>query len=419
MVQEVKDAIQVLKHIKSLKGDYKGYAEHANSRDIHIIGRCCYNLLKDNIPLYASQKKKIKIFLKPIEKEMNIIGNKKASVKTKREILSDPQFGDCIFTLLAAAILPALVSALAREKPNGIDEAGSSGSGVCEKVGKHKEVECKICLKTMTSNNLKRHMKTHENKPCSIDVITEDDPTIDVVSLKNNIKEGVKEYKRKLEYGREIKKILHKLNAPTACLDKDNKEALEFFEKHGQEKEIEAVEWRPWQMDILDYVNDPTNRGIIWIVGEKGNEGKTFFSHKIEEQYGVLRVFQMELDESARDILHIMKKYVYIETDIFLFDIPRSMCLSREHYELFDSIKYGSATAMNYKTVNMRFTTPNVVMVFSPHEPDRENLSGDKWTILKISEDLTGLTDITNLVKNNNKKIENESDDKVTTKTYN
>ena len=172
-------------------------------------------------------------------------------------------------------------------------------------------------------------------------------------------------------------------------------------------------------MDILEYVNDPTNRGIIWIVGEKGNEGKTFFSHKIEEQYGVLRVFQMELDESARDILYIMKKYVYIETDIFLFDIPRSMCLSREHYELFDSIKYGSATAMNNKTVNMRFTTPNVVMVFSPHEPDREKLSGDKWTILKISEDLTGLTDITNLVKNNNKKIENESDDKVTTKTYN
>ena len=75
--------------------------------------------------------------------------------------------------MLAGAILPALVSALAREKPNGIDEAGSSGSGVCKKVGKPKEVECKICLKTMTSNNLKRHMKTHDNKPCSIDVITE------------------------------------------------------------------------------------------------------------------------------------------------------------------------------------------------------------------------------------------------------
>ena len=123
MVRKVEDAIQVLKHIKSLKGDYKGYAEHANSRDIHIIGRCCYNLLKDNIPLYASQKKKIKIFLKPIEKEMNIIGNKKASVKTKREILSNPQIGPGILIVLTKAILPALVSALAREKPNGIDKS--------------------------------------------------------------------------------------------------------------------------------------------------------------------------------------------------------------------------------------------------------------------------------------------------------
>ena len=46
-------------------------------------------------------------------------------------------------------------------------------------------------------------------------------------------------------------------------------------------------------MDILEYVNDPTQRGIIWIFGEKGIEDKTFFNHKIEEQYGVLRVFQI------------------------------------------------------------------------------------------------------------------------------
>ena len=45
--------------------------------------------------------------------------------------------------------------------------------------------------------------------------------------------------------------------------------ALKFFEKHRQEKETEAVEWRPWQIDILKYVNDPTQ--IIWVVGEKEN----------------------------------------------------------------------------------------------------------------------------------------------------
>ena len=121
---------------------------------------------------------------------MNIIGNKKASVKTKREILSDPQFGDGIFTLLAAAILPALVSALAREKPNGIDEAGSSGSGVCEKVGKHKQVECKICLKTMRGDNLVRHMKTHEKKTNGIDEVNEKieyNSNVNVTALENSM----------------------------------------------------------------------------------------------------------------------------------------------------------------------------------------------------------------------------------------
>ena len=48
------------------------------------------------------------------------------------------------------------------KKWNGVEEAGSSRSGECDKVGKHKQVECKICLKTMRSDTLKRHMKTHE-----------------------------------------------------------------------------------------------------------------------------------------------------------------------------------------------------------------------------------------------------------------
>ena len=111
---QVKDAIQVLRYIKSLKGDYRGFAQHMNSKDIHIISSCCFNLLEDNIPLPHAKKEQIKIFLRPIKKEINIISNKRGSVKKKREILSDPQIGNGIFTLLATTILPALVSALVK-----------------------------------------------------------------------------------------------------------------------------------------------------------------------------------------------------------------------------------------------------------------------------------------------------------------
>ena len=114
MVQEVKDSIQVLKYIKSLKGDYRGFVQHTNSKDIHIISSCCFNLLEDNIPLTHAKKEQIKIFLIPIKKEINIISNKRGSVKSKREILSDPQIGNGIFTFLATKILPALISALVK-----------------------------------------------------------------------------------------------------------------------------------------------------------------------------------------------------------------------------------------------------------------------------------------------------------------
>ena len=51
---------------------------------------------------------------KPIQKETDTQSNKRKSVKTKREILSDPQIGKGIFTLLASTILPALISALVK-----------------------------------------------------------------------------------------------------------------------------------------------------------------------------------------------------------------------------------------------------------------------------------------------------------------
>ena len=114
MAHAIEDAIQVLKHIRSLKGDYQGFAEHANSRDIHTISRCCFNLIEDNIPLPPNKKKSIKIIFSPIKKEIISLTNSRASIKKKREILADPQVGKGIFTVLASTVLPALISAFVK-----------------------------------------------------------------------------------------------------------------------------------------------------------------------------------------------------------------------------------------------------------------------------------------------------------------
>ena len=138
-------------------------------------------------------------------------------------------------------------------------------------------------------------------------------------------------------------------------------------------------------------MDKPCNRKIIWEVDVVGNEGKSFFQRNICEEFG----------ENARN------------TDIFLFNVYRAQYLHTEQYEILEKIKDGCATSLEYNGRIENFKTPNVLIVFANRKPNIEKLSEDRWIILKISKDLSGLTDITNLVKNKKKKIENESDDKV------
>ena len=59
-----------------------------------------------------------------------------------------------------------------------------------------------------------------------------------MVALKNNIVEDINEYQRKLELGREVKRIVNELNEPEVGLRREFVEALEIFSKHEYE------EWR-------------------------------------------------------------------------------------------------------------------------------------------------------------------------------
>ena len=114
MANNMNEVVQLLKYIKSLKGDYHRFAQHTNSHDIDTISICCLNLLQDNIPLPISKRKSIKLLLSPIEKDIMTISNRKALIKKRREILGNPQAGSGISTLLAGTILPAIISAFVK-----------------------------------------------------------------------------------------------------------------------------------------------------------------------------------------------------------------------------------------------------------------------------------------------------------------
>ena len=237
-------------------------------------------------------------------------------------------------------------------------------------------------------------MKRNDHKPYQKEVCEkiEYQSTVDKVALENEVISEWNEFMRKLELGRGINEIVLKLNTPTAGLSAEHREALELFRKHGQDK---PVEWRAWQKELLKYINNPTDRRIIWVVGGEGNEGKTFFIKKIEEKYGRQRVCRIRLWLPTWYIFEDRVGDVDVAEDIFLFDIKKGICMERINYTLLENIVDGEANVVREGNVKIVvFTRPNVIMVFSHEYPDTEKLSSVRWMIFKINSEMQ-LEDVT------------------------
>ena len=265
---------------------------------------------------------------------------------------------------------------------------------------------------------MKKHMKQHEKKPPQEEVTPlqkevcekiEYQSTVDEAALKNSIVSESNEYKRKLELQGGVKQT-NDVKPVVWRPWQEGSETLELFEKHEQDNDVKPVVWRPWQYELLKYVNNPTSYRIIWVVGGEGNEGKTFFMKKIRGQYGRHRVCTMPLRETTRNLIGYMQKVVDIPTDIFLFNITGGggRRMKRINYSLLEKIKDGEETVVVGNSVKrVRFTSPNVVMVFSNDYPDTEKFSRGRWMIFKINSEMQ-LEDVTEAqLKKEREEVEN------------
>ena len=82
-------------------------------------------------------------------------------------------------------------------------------------------------------------------------------------------------------------------------------------------------------------------------------------------------------------------------TDIFLFDVGKANNDHGVNYELLEKIKNGRIVAAKFDSKELKFNTPNTVVVFSNEKPDVSELSKDRWKIFQIrDDDLIDVTDI-------------------------
>ena len=83
-------------------------------------------------------------------------------------------------------------------------------------------------------------------------------------------------------------------------------------------------------------------------------------------------------------IFHILSKGSLMTTDIFLFDVGKAKTEDDMNYELIEQFKNGRTLAGKFDSKEMKFHTPNIIIVFSNEMPDVDKLSKDRWKIFQI-----------------------------------
>ena len=280
-------------------------------------------------------------------------------------------------------------------------------------MGKHKKIMCMVCYKEMRSDHLTRHLKQHsekdKNNPATniygtnnynttSDVLADKEDeveskaqtTIDEKALERSALKINKEYEQKVELGKALYKILNKGVVQEESFPPEWHKALDLYLKQGHQIDPETVVLKPWQMELMKHIDNPSDRKILWVQGEKCGEGKTWFQKYVQSLLGRRRVVAggINIHSNSASIAHALSKRPLATTDIFLFNIGKAQNREREvNYSFIEDLKDGNVFAAKYDSKELMIKVPNIVMVFSNSTPDVKELARDRWNIFSIEND--------------------------------
>ena len=277
----------------------------------------------------------------------------------------------------------------------------------------NKKVSCKVCYREMRSDVLARHMKQHskrnESNPVTNISVTKnynttssvladredeveceaqttiDEKALEIAALKIN-----KEYEEEVKLGKALYKILNKGVVQEESFPPEWQKALDLYLKQGHQIDPETVVLKPWQMELMKHIDNPSDRKILWVQGEKCGEGKTWFQKYVQSLLGRRRVVAggINIHSNSASIAHALSKRPLATTDVFLFNIGKAQNREREvNYSFIEDLKDGNVFAAKYDSKELMIKVPNIVMVFSNSTPDVKELARDRWNIFSIEND--------------------------------
>ena len=266
-------------------------------------------------------------------------------------------------------------------------------------LNRHMKVHKKLCEDSLNSIYSSRASLDNESEFSSSETDWEapvqKETPLEREAIIKTIRIDAADYKNKLKLGKIIYEEIEEHKISEESLRREYKEAKELYIKHKKNIDLDNVILRPWQKALLEYIK-PSTREVIWVMGKHGNEGKSLFQEYMESKFGWGKVIcGMDIKMKKGSICHVLSKRSLMTIDTFLFDVGKANTDDGVNYELLEKIKNGRTVAAKFDSKELKFKTPNTVVVFSNEKPDVSELSKDRWKIFRIRDD--DLIDVTNI----------------------
>ena len=269
-------------------------------------------------------------------------------------------------------------------------------------MGRNKAIQCEVCMKNIRSDHFKTHRKQHKTRAnypmkrctiCNKNMIASNLKRHEKVhndslrQIRDNVQHDQSEYDNAIKIGEMVKETLNSIDVDVKSLRKEYVQALELNTSKTCSPLDGFGALKLWQKDLLKIMK-PSERDIIWVTGQKGREGKSYFQGFIEQHYGSKRVFRCSIiNKKSEAVLHMLSKMSLAFIDVFVFNIPRCFDPAAAPYSLFEGIKDGQAISAKYDSKALNFLKPNILIVFSNGVPNLAMASRDRWKTYHIVDD--------------------------------
>lgn len=152
---------------------------------------------------------------------------------------------------------------------------------------------------------------------------------------------------------------------------------VEYIADCEQPPLVVGHELRAWQQSLyLRLILPPDSRTIVFVVDQRGNNGKTWFAHYFSQLHDNSQVI---IPGKKADMAYLLDT----SCTTFFFDAPRSKQGEFIQYDFLEEIKNGYVFSPKYESRLKRLKPCHVVVLTNEH-PDMTKLSEDRYDIINI-----------------------------------